>query len=231
MDERAVLAMLQLADSGFPSGAYTLSGGLETLVDEGIVRGAEDIAGCLRSMLLGRSARGDLAALVAAHRAAAGDPPDGEAIVVIDRSLDATKLAAEERVGARRVGRRIALEAERLSGSAIVHQFSEAIAAATTPGTAAVATGIAAVAMGIPEHEAALAAGHASVLAFLTVAVRLGRIGHGDQQRLLREAGETIIHAVDIAQATDARTFRPCAPGLDIAMARHETAPGRLFAS
>jgi urease accessory protein len=231
MDGRSVLAMLQLADSAFPSGAYTLSNGLETLVDEGIVRTAEDIAGCLRSLLLGRSARGDLAALVAAHRAAVGEPTDGEAIVAIDRALDATKLAAEERLGTRRVGRRIALEAERLTGSPMVRRFREAVEAARTPGTAAVATGLAAVAMGIPEYEAALAAGHASVLAFLTVGVRLGRIGHGDQQRLLREAGETIIHAVEIAQATDARTFRPFAPGIDIAMARHETAPGRLFAS
>src|SRR5258706_6887366 len=108
MDGATLLAMFQLADSAFPSGAYTLSGGLETLVEEGIVQGPDDLAGCVRSMLLGRAARGDLAALLAGHRAASEAPPDIGSIVAIDRRLEATKLAAEERQGARRVGHRIA---------------------------------------------------------------------------------------------------------------------------
>jgi CO/xanthine dehydrogenase Mo-binding subunit len=37
VDDDALLAALQLADSAFPSGAYTLSQGLETLVEDGVV--------------------------------------------------------------------------------------------------------------------------------------------------------------------------------------------------
>jgi len=227
----ALLATLQLADSAFPSGAYTLSGGLETLIEEGIVDDAGGMAGCVRAFLLGRAARGDLAALVAAHRAASELPPDVATIVAIDRRLEATKMAAEERQGAGRVGRRIATEADRLVSSTALVDFLEAIDDGSTPGTAAVAYGIAAAAMAIPEPQAALAAAHAQVLGLLGVGVRLGRIGHGDQQRLLREAHQVIARAVDIARATDWRAVRPFAPGLDVAMARHEIAVGRLFAS
>ena len=231
MDDAALLATLQLADSAFPTGAYTLSGGLETLVEEGIVDDPSAVAGCVRAMLLGRAARGDLAALVAAHRSASLAPPDLEAILEIDRRLEATKLAAEERLGSCRVGRRLATEAARLIDSPVSDAFLQAIERGTTPGTAAVAFGVASAALAIPERQAALAAAHGHVLGLLGAAVRLGQIGHGDQQRLLRDARETIAEAVKIAQASDGWTFRPFAPGLDIAMARHEIAAGRLFAS
>ena len=229
--DAALLATLQLADSAFPSGAYTLSGGLETLIEESLVHDAAGMAGCLRAALLGRAARGDLAALIAAHRAATDHPPDIATVRAIDHRLDATKLAAEERQGSRRVGRRIAIEAERLTSSSVLADFLEAIEAGETPGTAAVAYGVAAVAMAIPEHQAALASAHATALGLLGVGVRLGRIGHGDQQRLLRDAREVIVRAVDVARATDWRALRPFAPGLDVAMARHEVASGRMFAS
>jgi urease accessory protein len=231
MRDAALLATLQLADSAFPSGAYTLSGGLETLVEEGIVHDAASVAGCVRARLLGRSARGDLAALVAAHRAASERPADVATVVAIDRRLEASKLAAEERQGSRRVGRRIATETLRLSPSPALAAFVEAIDDGSTPGTAAVAYGVAASALGIPERQAALAATHTEALGLLGVGVRLGTIGHGDQQRILHDAGEDIARAVEIAQATDWRTLTPFAPGLDIAMARHEIAVGRLFAS
>jgi urease accessory protein len=233
--DAALLATLQLADSAFPSGAYTLSGGLETLIEEGLVRDAAGLAGCVRAALLGRAARGDLAALVAAQRAAdvamADDLPEITTMIAIDHRLDATKLAAEDRQGSRRVGRRVALEVERLTSSPTLARFREAIESGATPGTAAVVHGVAAAAMSIPEQQAALAAAHAYVLGLLGVGVRLGRIGHGDQQRLLRDAREVIVRAVEIARATDWRTLRPFAPGLDVAMARHEIAAGRLFAS
>jgi len=231
MTDAALLATLQLADSAFPSGAYTLSGGLETLIEEGIVHDAAGMAGCVRARLIGRSARGDLAALVAAHRAASERPADVATVVAIDRRLEASKLAAEERQGSRRVGRRIASEMIRLTASPALVAFVEAIEDGSTPGTAAVSYGVAASALGIPERQAALAAAHAEALGLLAVGVRLGTIGHGDQQRILRDAREDIARAVDIAEATDWRTLTPFAPGLDIAMARHETSLGRLFAS
>jgi urease accessory protein len=231
MDDARLLATLQLADSGFPSGAYTLSGGLETLIEEGIVGDAVGLGGCVRAALLGRAARGDLAALIAAHRAASDRPADLDTILAIDHRLHATKLAAEERQGSRRVGLRIAVEAGRLAPTPLLAVFRDAIENGVTPGTAAVSYGVAAAAMAIPERQAALAAAHATALGLLTVGIRLGLIGHGEQQRLLLDAREVIVRAVDIASDTDWRALRPFAPGLDIAMARHEIAAGRLFAS
>ncbi len=230
LGDDGLLAALQLADSAFPSGAYTLSHGLETLVEDGIVRDADDLGRCLRAALLGRAAAGDLAALIAAHRAAEPEM-DLPTMIAIDRRLAASKLAAEDRDGSRRVGGRLVVEARRLATSPALDGLGAAIAAGTTPGMAAVAFGVAAGALGIPCRPAALAAGNALTTALVGAGVRLGRIGHADAQRLLRGAGPLIRRAVDVAESTDWRALRPSAPGLDIAVARHETATGRLFAS
>ena len=60
LDDTVVLALLQLADSGFPSGAYTLSHGLETLVADGWVAGAADLGELIRTVLADRAAKADL---------------------------------------------------------------------------------------------------------------------------------------------------------------------------
>ena len=66
----ALLRLLQLGDSGFPSGAYTLSHGLETLVADGLVRGGDALPSLIKVHLLARFARSDLVSLLAAHDAA-----------------------------------------------------------------------------------------------------------------------------------------------------------------
>ena len=45
------LALMQLADSSFPSGSFTLSHGLECLVQDGQLRGSKDLQTFLRLLL------------------------------------------------------------------------------------------------------------------------------------------------------------------------------------
>ncbi len=225
--DSALLATLQLADSAYPSGAYTLSHGLETLVSEGVVRDSVALGELLRVALLARLARTDLVALLAVH-----DPGASRAdVLAIDRRLAATKLAAEDRTGSERVGRRLAVETARLAPSDALAEFVRAIEAGQTPGNATVAFGLAARALGIPRRDAALAAAASFTTGVVMAAVRLGLIGHGDAQRLIRDLRPTIVGAVDIAWALDWRAMSSSAPQLEIALAMHETAQMRLFAS
>ena len=223
----ARLAMLQLADSAFPSGAYTLSHGLETLVAEGLVGDAMDLAAALDVALRARLGRTDLPALLAAWDAA----PDLAPAIAVDRRLSAAKLAREEREASARVGLRLAVEVGRLTSAPILATFVAAIEEGRTPGNGAVALGLAARDLGIARRDAALLAGYGFANGFVSAALRLGRIGHGVAQRLLREAGPAIVAAVDLAQTTDPDDLFACAPMFDVAMARHETAPVRLFAT
>src|SRR6266540_5032184 len=109
MPPNQLLGLLQLADSAFPSGAFTFSHGLETLVEEGAVRSAADVAGLLEVSLLDRLGRADLVILLAVHEAA-----DLDEVLELDRQLSTVKLAVDDRVASQRVGRRLAIEVSRL---------------------------------------------------------------------------------------------------------------------
>ncbi|MFN8620934.1 MAG: urease accessory UreF family protein [Chloroflexota bacterium] len=238
MEDAALLALLQLADSGFPSGAYVLSHGLETLAAEGWVRDGADLAAVVRAQLLERAARADLPVLLAAH-VLGEDGPDGAdgadgvgGLMTLDRRLDRVKLAREEREGSMRVGRRLLEEGARLyPGSATLAGMRAAARAGATPGHAAVAQGLVARAAGVEARTAALAAAAGLTSGLLTAAVRLGRIGHGEAQRRLQAAHPVILAAVDVALVADPADLRPSSPVLDVALARHERADVRAFAS
>ena len=221
-----LLGILQLTDSGFPSGAFTLSYGLETLVADGAVRSPDDVAALLQVSLLDRLARADLVVLIGVHGASGLDE-----VLELDRRLSTVKLAAGERTASQRVGRRLANEVSRLTPDALLASYVAAVDAGRTPGNAATALGLALRAFRVPALEAAVAAAWGFANGLCTAAVRLGLIGHGDAQRILRESGAVIEGAVAQAMAADPDRLRPSGPQLEVALARHEIADAHLFAT
>ena len=228
--ELILLRQLQLSDSSFPSGSYTLSHGLETLVADRVVASIDDLAAFVRIQLLAKFGRSDLVSLLAAHAAAAGvDAIDK--IVAIDGRLTASKIAADDRIGSARSGRRLAIEVHRLAPSNALTAFVAAIVAGRTAGNSAVAFGLAGSALGIDRRATGLTASAAFVSGLAAAAVRMGLIGHGAAQRVIADAGPIIIDAVDTAEGGDWQDLRPSAPQIEIALARHEAASARQFAS
>lgn len=223
----ALLAALQLGDGRFPSGAFTHSFGLETLVADGVVRSPDELAQALDVLLRERLARADLPALLAAH-AAGGDLA---AVSAIDRELRAVKLALEDRQGSERMGRRLAIEVQRLVVDPALEGFLAAVREGRTPGNHAVALGLAGRALKLDGRETALVASYTAAAALVSAAQRLLRLGHGPAQALLLGARPAMAEAVRIAEGVAPGELCPCAPGFDVASARHERAAARLFAS
>jgi urease accessory protein len=167
-----------------------------------------------------------LPALLSAHSA------DHAEVIAIDQMLSAVKLAREEREASVRVGRRVAVEVMRLvPEDRALSDFVEAIEASLSPGNASVAQGIAAAALGIPAHIAALGACHSFAVAMVSAAMRLTRLGHGDAQAVLRSVHPLMAEAVAIASQLPWQKMRSSAFQLDVAVARHERAEARMFAS
>jgi urease accessory protein len=230
VDDRAWLAALQLADSLFPSGAFTQSHGLEALAADGLLANQDALAAVIETSLRQRLATADLPALLAAHHAA--EASAHSEVREIDRLLATTKLAREEREASTRVGRRIAIEAARLApDDRALYIYVEGIDDELTPGNASVAQGVAAAALGVPAKIAALGACHSLVASLISAAMRLTRLGHGDAQAALREAQPAMADAVAAAERVDWRSIRSSCIQLDVAMARHERAETRMFAS
>jgi urease accessory protein len=221
MKSTALLAALQLGDSSFPSGAFTQSYGLEALVAEGAVSTGVEVEAVLTAHLLHRLGRSDLPALLAAH----GTAGEGDAAMVlrIDAALTAVKMTREERQASARMGARLLAEAERLAPHPIL--------AACRPGNAAVAFALAGLVMGLDARDSALTYAYGFASAFVSASMRLLRIGHGEAQAVLRRSHIPISSAVAGAEVIRWDALAPFAPGLDLASARHERLPARLFAS
>jgi urease accessory protein len=220
MKATPLLAALQLGDSAFPSGAFTQSYGLETLVAERAVSSAADVERVLDAHLRHRLAKADLPALLAAHLAAT--ETDTDLVLRIDAALTAIKMTREERQASHRMGARLLTEARRLAP----HPMLE-----STPQNAAVAFALAGVAMGLSARDAAVTYAYSFASSLISASMRLLRIGHGEAQAVLRRSHPVVERAVDDAETIPWDALCPYAPRLEVAAARHEHSPARLFAS
>jgi len=213
------------ADSGFPSGAFAFSGGLEAFYALTPAADAAVLASLLHDMLALRWATGERVALALAHRA--GD--NMGAVAAADAALEAATLVQSLRDGSRRNGHALLAAHERLGTEAAV-RLRAACRGGTCLGHLAVMQGAVFRALGMELAAAIAAAGYAAAAAMVTAAVRLGRAGAIESQRALAGVLPLLAELAADPPAPDAlpESFLPL---LDIAAARHPRAAMRLFAT
>jgi urease accessory protein len=131
-------------------------------------------------------------------------------------------MTREERQASHRMGARLLTEARRLAP----HPMLE-----STPQNAAVAFALAGVAMGLSARDAAVTYAYSFASSLISASMRLLRIGHGEAQAVLRRSHPVVERAVDDAETIPWDALCPYAPRLEVAAARHEHSPARLFAS
>lgn len=217
------LAMLQHADSAFPSGAVSFSWGLEALVNRNAVNDARGVEAFLRAQLEGRWATIDRTMLVHAH--AAGD--DLRQLVMLDALTDAQSLATELRIGSRRIGRAFLSVHIRL-GTLRAAVLNDSVENGTLNGHAPVMQGAIWRQMGFTVDQAQLMAVHGLCANLLGAAVRLSVIGHFDAQAIRTKIGPSIeeILTAPPCKPEEAHGFTP---QIEIASMLHETDQSRLF--
>ncbi|MYU20895.1 urease accessory UreF family protein [Streptomyces sp. SID8352] len=223
-----LLTALQLTDSAFPSGFYTLSHGLEGFTQQGAVD-RDTLPALLHDVLRHGVGPSDATALALAHRAASAR--DWETVAAVDRRLHATKLNRESRQAAIRTGRQLLdLAAEVFGGPGIV-RYHRTVAERRAPGTQAVAAGVVHAASGVPVRQAVAADLFAFCASFAGAALRLRLTDHRLAQVLLRGAAPVIERATREALARDLDDLGATTFAVDVMSARHERAEARLFAS
>ena len=222
-DSADLLAALQHGDSFFPSGSLAFSWGLETLRNDGLLRGAEDVEWFVLDQLRHRWATFDRPVLVAAHRAA--DDPDS--LARIDKLVEAMSLAREARDGSRRAGAALLSVHENL-GTEGASAYHERVKGRRAWGHLAVVQGLVWRGAGLDETAASAISGHTLCVGLLGAALRLGLIGHIDSQRSLARLRNDIIDLL-AAPAPALGDMGVYTPEAEVAGMRHETASTRLF--
>ena len=131
------LVLLQHGDSFFPSGSVAFSFGLETLVQDGLVRDADDVRGFLVDQICHRWASAERSVLAAAW----GCSVDLEALKKVDGVQEAMTLSRELREGSQRAGAAL-LSVHRKLETPGAGDFWSLITAGETPGHLTVVQGL-----------------------------------------------------------------------------------------
>jgi urease accessory protein len=234
MHGESLLAVLQLSDSGFPSGRYTLSHGLEELAQEGLLStpaAPEALAALLADCVRLGVRTSDGVALACAHRAVDLDGAvDLDLAVRADRRLTAVKLTREGRDGSTRTGRALLAAAPAVAGARL-EGYTELVEGEDTPGNHAVVLGLLDALLEVPVFDAVAAELSAFATGWVAAAVRLGLTDHLTAQCVLQRVRPVLAEAAERAVASDVEDIASYTPLLDVMSMRHETAELRLFSS
>lgn len=230
-----LLSILQLSDSAFPSGRYTLSYGLEALSQSGHIT-APAHGSTLTDLLCDsiRSGVGpsDGRALACAHRAVG---PDGavnlELVARVDLRLTAVKTARENREASARTGRAVLATATATICRGPLDDYAERVRQGRSAGNHAVVIGLLNALLGVPRLEAVVGELYAFSSGWAAAAVRLGLVNHRAAQGLLHRARPAIAAAALEALERGIDQIASCTPLLDLMGMRHEQAEVRMFAS
>ena len=218
-----LLALMQVVDGAFPTGAFAHSLGLETYVQAGTVHDGASFGEFLRTSLHLGVGASDAIALSVAHRAARNG--DWGAVREADELLTAMKLPEETRTAGLRLGKRFLVTCEAVFDLEAIRRLRESVEPGDLAGQHAVAFGAVTALLGASLGDAARAMSQASA------AVRLVPLGATAAQRVVRSLHGDIVAITGLAVTCGIDDMTSFTPGLDIASMRHADLPARLFMS
>lgn len=222
------LGSLQLADSAFPSGLYTLSHGLEAYSQLGQLQG-DNLELLMCDLLRFGMGPADGVALANAHRGAMEG--DVERAAEADWRLTATKLPREARTASVRTGKQLLQVAGSLSDHPVLVRHAARVRSGELPGNHAVALGLVQAAFGVSREHALAGELYAFSAGCAGAAIRLTLVDHRGAQRLLHALKGTIADVVRENVEKDVHEIASNLPLADVMAAHHERADARLFLS
>ena len=226
MADAGLLAALQLGDSLFPSGGFTLSHGLETLAERGLVHDSRTLQAWITSSVRWQVATSDGVAAAAAWSAS----DDLNVVAEIDRYLLATKLAREPREASIRTGRQLLATLSTIAGGTL-REYRREVLTGMAPGLQPIVLGLAGRQLGLGRRETVLLVLHLHVAGCLGAALRLVDVDDVEAQRIRLAIAPVLAEAADEALATPWKEMYACAVQTELMTMIHERATMRLFAS
>ncbi|MDR1157777.1 MAG: urease accessory protein UreF [Oscillospiraceae bacterium] len=220
--------LLQINDAAFPIGAYAHSYGLETYIQEGLVKTAQDAADYLEQNLKASFLYSELLAAKLAHEAASRREVDE--LARLEEALFASKVPCEIRQASQKLGVRFVKTAGLLLVSDTV--FSEYIASHKDAKTShAVAYGVFTSAAGLRAADSLAAFLYAQAAAMVTCCVKTIPLSQTDGQRMLSGARRFFPQILEALEGLGRDDLCRSCPGLEIRAMRHENLYSRLYMS
>ncbi|MFB2918235.1 urease accessory protein UreF [Aerosakkonema funiforme] len=223
------LALMQLSDSFFPSGSFTLSHGLESLVQENKLRSSIDLQSFLRLLLRNKVGPTDIVALIHAYRGSAMG--DLEAIRQADAQLFAQTLIEKTRETQRKSGRALLAIACSTWQDSQLEILEKDVAKGKINCLHPIIFAVVGRVANLNERDTTLAFLHSFITGLLGAGIRLSVIGHIQAQKVLLQLASDMEETYQNATCLKLSEMWSCTPAIDLAQMRHQKLTHRLFAS
>lgn len=225
-DLARLLQLVQFSDSALPVGAFTFSNGLESAVQEGVVRDASSLKAFVFAATH-QAATLDGVTLLVAHRAAAA--ADMHMIMAADHAAYQRKLNEETRTMAVRMGRKLGELGQHVVPTRLLADWMNMVRDGVTPGTFPIGLALVTSGFGIDARQAFAAHQYGVASMILGAALRLMRVTFLETQAILLEVNATIEDVYGQVRTDTLDDMRSFAPVADILAAVHLKAHVRMF--
>ena len=221
------LTLMQLSDSFFPSGMYTMSNGLETVFDEKRIRSESDVYDFLENILEQQLGPADSVALSNAYDCAKNGNIFG--IIQCDEILHSMKLIEETRSASCRAGSQMMKCICAISSTEILEVYSEKISKNESPGTHPVVAGVCSFVLGVKKEQARQMMMYGFCVSVTGAALRLGLIDHIQSQKILHQLKPKIQEILENFKDTEIDDCWQFSPGYDLIQMTHEKKFSKMF--
>lgn len=226
MNSLSILQMIQVSDSLFPIGTYTLSNGLETFVCKGKLKSEQDLTEYLESYME-ILPYNDLGTMILAY----DHSQEEDYIWKLDEYSMALKNPMEIRSGTRKLCSRFLKTFEKIAVYHKLQQYGEWIENGRCQGNHAIAVGLYAKEIGLTREVAASIYTYSLLSAIITNAVKIIPLSQMSGQKILNEKLDKIEECIAEGTKIQMEDLGVGGTEFDIEAMNHEMLYSRLYMS
>ncbi|MCM3568020.1 urease accessory protein UreF [Neobacillus mesonae] len=228
MDEK-ILALFQLCDSNFPTGAFSHSYGLESYIQENKVHNTETFTQWLKVYIHEQLIYSDGLAVLLTYQAL--EREDFQKVWKLDRLLTVQNLPRETREGCMRMGERMLELVQALYDIPILTAYRKRIENKQSFGHPAIVFTMVAHDLNVSNSDAILFYLYSVVSSMVQNAVRGIPLGQTAGQKVIRAIQPVLVKAAELIQQLNEEDFGIVSPGIELSQMRHERVNIRIFMS
>lgn len=225
----ALLSLLHLTDPTLPIGGFSHSAGLETYVQQGLVKDTASAKEFVVQMLSQNLRFTDAAFVSLVFDAASKN--DLQKVLLLDDECTAVKLPKEMRVASNKLGLRLMKIFQPMTNNQLLNDYALAIKNQEVLGHYCIAFSLYAHAMSISKADALHGFYYNAAVGFVTNAVKLVPLSQQSGQQILFSIHGLISELVAQTLEPDEDLIGLCCSGFDIKSMQHERLYSRLYMS